>query len=318
MDLNIVGVETPPGLLIVANSGQWAHQQILEFFATNITNDNTRASYFRAAREFFAFAELHEVTLLAELRPVHVAAWVQTLKTRYSIPSVKLKLTAITMLFDWLVVRHVLAANPAKSVRSPRYSYSVGKTPVLTASQARELLNSIDVSTKIGMRDRALIGLMLYTFVRIGAALAMRRSDVLFRQTRMWVRVLEKGGKSHEMPCHHELELMLQEYLDASKADETAYLFRSVDRSGFGYTEARLLSANADKRIKKQAAIAGIEGKVSCHSFRATGITTYLANRGTLELAAKMAGHSSIRTTQLYDRRGDAIVQAEVERIRYE
>lgn len=318
MDLNIIGVEAPPGLLIVANSGSWAHQQILEFFAAQIANQNTRTAYYRAAREFFSWAEQHEVTLLTEVRPVHVAAWVQLLKSRYAIPSVKLKLTAITMLFDWLVVRHVLAANPAKSVRSPRYSYSVGKTPVLTASQARDLLSSIDVSTKIGLRDRALIGLMLYTFVRVGAALAMRRSDVLYRQNRMWVRVLEKGSKGHEMPCHHELELMLQEYLDSSAADVTAYLFRSVDRSGLQYTQKRLLPANADKRVKAQAAIAGIEGRVSCHSFRATGITTYLANRGTLELAAKMAGHSSTRTTQLYDRRGDEIVQAEVERIRYE
>jgi site-specific recombinase XerD len=319
MDMNLIGVEAPPGLLIVANSGAWAFDQVLEFFGSQIRNQNTRTAYLGAAREFFAWAEQHGVSVLTDVRPLHVASWVESLKGRYSIPSVKLKLTAVTMLFDWLVVRQVMMNNPAKSVRSPRYSLSVGKTPVLSSSEARELLDVIDTSSLIGLRDRALVGLMLYTFVRIGAALAMKRSDVVFRQSRMWVRLLEKGSKAHEMPCHHELEIMLSEYLEATHSKgESSFLFCSVDRSGQMLTDCRLLPANAHQRVQVHAKAAGIESKISCHSFRATGITNYLSNKGTLELAAKMAGHSSTRTTQLYDRRGDGIVQAEVERIRYE
>ena len=319
MDMNLMGIEAPPGMLIVANSGIAAFDQVLEFFAAQISNDNTRTAYHQAVRNFFVWLEGYDVTSLEQIRPMHVAAWVEDLKTAYSVPSVKLKLTAVTMLLDWLVVKHVLPVNPAKSVRSPRYSIAKGKTPVLSAAEARTLMESIPDSDLIGVRDRALIGLMLYTFVRVGAALAMKRSDVFFSQHRMWVRLFEKGGKVHEMPCHHELEELLRLYLEVSSGPgNDAYLFRSLSRSGRAFTAKRLLPANAHDRVQRRAKAAGIEAHISCHSFRATGITTYLSNSGTLELAARMANHSSTRTTQLYDRRHDAIAQTEVERIRYE
>jgi integrase len=68
--------------------------------------------------------------------------------------------------------------------------------------------------------------------------------------------------------------------------------------------------------IQRRVCEAGINSKLCCHSFRATGITLYLSNGGTLEKAQQMAGHKSPRTTKLYDRRSDEILQEEVERIR--
>jgi integrase/recombinase XerC len=69
---------------------------------------------------------------------------------------------------------------------------------VLSPEEARRVLDAIDVSTHAGLRDRALIALMVFSFARIGAALR-----------RLWVRLREKGGKRHEMPCHHNLETYL-------------------------------------------------------------------------------------------------------------
>ena len=91
------------------------------------------------------------------------------------------------MLFDWLVVGQVIPSNPASSVRGPRHSVKKGKTPVLTAEEARALLDSIDISTPMGLRDRALIGLMVYTFARVGATLKMRLEDVYVQGRRTWV-----------------------------------------------------------------------------------------------------------------------------------
>lgn len=319
MDMNVMGVDARPGMMIVANSGLRAFDQVLEFFAAQISNQNTRTAYHQAVRNFFVWLERYDVTTLVQIRPMHVAGWVEDLKGSYSIPSVKLKLTAVTMLLDWLVVKQVLPLNPAKSVRSPRYSIAKGKTPVLSASEARRLLACIPDDTPIGLRDRALVSLMLYTFVRVGAALAMKRSDVFSAQHRMWVRLLEKGGKVHEMPCHHELEANLRAYLNAtSEAAPDDFLFRSLDRTGLKLTNRCLQPSNAHCRVQHYAKLAGIDAHISSHSFRATGITTYLSNNGTLELAARMANHASTRTTQLYDRRNDAVAQAEVERIRYE
>ena len=118
------------------------------------------------------------------------------------------------MLFDWLVTGQITPVNPAASVRGPRHVVKTGKTPVLDPVEARALLDSIDVSTPAGLRDRALIGLMVYSFARIGAALAMKVEDVFVQNRRLWVLLHEKGGKRHAMPCHHNLEAYLHAYID--------------------------------------------------------------------------------------------------------
>ena len=117
------------------------------------------------------------------------------------------------MLFDWLVVGHVIDVNPARAVRGPKHVVKKGKTPVLTADEARVLLDSIDTSTVMGLRDRALIALMAYTFARIGAAVAMRVEDYFVQGRRSWVRLYEKGGKQHEVPAHHNLDEYMEAYI---------------------------------------------------------------------------------------------------------
>jgi hypothetical protein len=147
---------------------------------------------------------------------VHVAAYIEVLQRRLAAPSVKQHLAAIRMLFDWLVVGQVIAVNPASPVRGPKYSVKKGKTAVLSAEEARKLLDSIDPSSHVGLRDRALIALMVYTFARIGAALKMKVEDVYTQKRRTWVRLHEKGGKRHEMPCHHNLDAYLHAYIDGA------------------------------------------------------------------------------------------------------
>lgn len=185
-------------------------------------------------------------------------------------------------------------------------------------AEARQLLASIEVDTPIGLRDRALIGLMVFAFARVGAALAMRVEDVYTQNRRLWIRLQEKGGKAHAMPCHHSLEDYLHAYLVGTgiEHDPKGPLFRTIQR-GTGQLSARpLAQANAHAMVRRRAQAAGIRTPIGNHSFRATGITAYLKNGGTLENAAAMANHASTRTTQLYDRRRDAISLDEVERIR--
>ncbi len=183
--------------LFAPNPG--AGKRFIEFFTANIRNPNTRKAYARAAVEFAAWCENNGLAELQDIEPVHVAAYVEILQARLAAPSVKLHLAAIRMLFDWLVIGQVIAMNPASSVRGPKHSTKKGKTPVLAADEARTLLDSIDTDTLTGLRDRALIGLMVYTFARVGAALGMRVEDVYVQGRRTWVRLHEKGGKRHEM-----------------------------------------------------------------------------------------------------------------------
>ncbi len=179
------------------------------------------------------------------------------------------------------------------------------------------MLDTIDVTTPVGLRDRALIGLMVYSFARIGAALAMKVEDVYVQNRRLWVRLHEKGGKRHEMPCHHNLEAYLHAYIDGGglATDPKGPLFRTIGRGTDTLTTTPLPQANAYAMIRRRAAAADIGTKIGNHTFRATGITAYLKNGGTLEKAAAMANHASTRTTQLYDRRRDDVSLDEVERI---
>ena len=159
---------------------------------------------------------------------------------------------------------------------------------------------------------------MVYSFARIGAALGMKVDDVFTQNRRLWVRLREKGGKAHAMPCHHVLEGYLAAYLDGTglAGDGKGPLFRTIGRGTALLTRTPLPQANAYAMIGRRALAAGIATKVGNHSFRATGITAYLKNGGTLEKAAAMANHASTRTTQLYDRRHDEMSLDEVERIR--
>ena len=305
--------------VLVAVAGDKASTRFLEFFAATIRNPNTRRAYSRAVREFLAWCEMAGVASIADIAPLHVATWVeaQTQREDFSAPSVKQQLAALRHLFDWLVVGQVMPANPAASVRGPQHVVKGGKTPVLDPAEARALLDSIDISTPIGLRDRALIALMVYSFARVGAALSMKVEDVYTQGRRLWLRLHEKGGKQHKMPCHHNLEEYLTAYIDGCglRDDSKGPLFRTVPNRGGKLTRTAMTQPDAYRMIGRRTAAAGIGTKVGNHSFRATGITAYLKNKGTLEIAAAMANHASTRTTQLYDRRHDEMSLDEVEKI---
>ncbi len=291
-----------------------AATRTLEFFALTLRNPHTRRAYAHAVGEFAHWCATHGLTDLRAVQPLHVAGYVESLTL--AAPSVKQRLAALRHLFDWLVVGQVLASNPASAVRGPRHSVKKGKTPVLTAEEARALLDAIEVDSPVGLRDRALIGLMVYTFARVGAAIQMRADDVYVQGRRLWVRLHEKGGKEHEMPCHHNLEAWLEAHLQASGRTGSAWLFPSArGRSGL-LSDRPMGQADVFRMIGRRADAAGIRTRVGCHSFRATGITEYLRNGGKLEVAQQMANHESARTTGLYDRRTDQVNLDEVERIR--
>lgn len=289
-------------------------QCTVDFFTANIRNRNTRRAYGRAATDFATWCSAVGVDELGDVRPIHVAGYIEQLTL--SAPSVKQQLAALRMLFDWLVVRQAMPSNPAASVRGPRHVVKKGKTPVLAASEARELLDSIDTSTVVGLRDRAIISLMLYTFARVGAVISLRIEDVYTQKRRTWVRLKEKGGKRLERPCHHKLDADLHAYIEAGGlSGQTGVLFRSVRGRSTTLTEKRLAQADVYRMIGRRVVAAGLATRVGCHSFRATGITEYLRNGGKLEIAQQLADHESARTTGLYDRRGDQDALDEIERI---
>jgi integrase/recombinase XerD len=311
-DLTRAGMERLPAA--IARAGDAAAWRFVEFFTATIRNRNTRAAYAQAITQFFIWCEKHRVRTLDEIRPIVIAAYIEN--HPMAAPTVKQHLAAIRMLFDFLVTGQIIPMNPAASVRGPKHVVRRGKTPVLKADQARALLDSIKTDSIIGLRDRAIIGLMCYTFARVSAMVNMHVEDYYENGKRWWVRLHEKGGKQHEVPCHHNAESYLDAYLDASgiRDEKKSPLFRSVDKHK-KITMNAMTRTDVLRMVKRRALEAGLPSSTCCHTFRATGITAYLENGGTLENAAMIAAHESPRTTKLYDRTGDEITLDEVERI---
>ena len=297
---------------VIVDAGPVAVERFLEYFAAAIANGRTRAAYGQAVGQFLAWCSSRGLTLRA-IAPLHVAAYIRTHPG--SVPTVKQHLAAIRALCDWLVVHQVLPVNPAASVRGPKHVVTKGATPVLTPAEARALLDGIDTGTLVGLRDRALLSVMVFSFARVSAAVGMRREDYFRQGVRGWLRLHEKGGKRHDVPAHHRAAEAVEAYVAAGGLEDArAPLFQSVDRAG------RLSGRPLGRRavlamIKRRAVATELPASTCCHTFRATGITAYLSNGGTLEHAQRIAGHASPKTTKLYDRTADAVSLDEIERI---
>lgn len=306
-------LKTLPAL--IADAGEDATRRFLEFFTANIRNRNTREAYARAVWRFCDWCEKRGVSL-PRIEPMLVAAYIEEMTQTHSKPTVKQHLAAIRMLFDWLVTGQVVPVNPAASVRGPMHVVTKGSTPVLTRDQARKLLTSIDVTTITGLRDRALIAVMVYSFARVGAVIAMNTEDYFPQGKRFWFRLHEKGGKRHDVPAHHKAEEYVDAYLRACRiqGEKSTPLFRTIDRYGH-LTDRRLHRNDVLAMVKRRARRAGLPHSICCHTFRATGITAYLEAEGTLENAQLIAAHASPRTTKLYDRTGDKVSLDEIEKI---
>ena len=303
--------------VLIANAGDAAGWRYVEFFTANIRNPSTRRAYARACGRFFAWCDNRGLTLPA-IRPHDVATYIETLQQTHAAPGVKQQLAAVRMLFDWLITGQVVPTNPASAVRGPKHVVKTGKTPVLEGQEWRRLIDAIPTDTVRDLRDRALIAILTYGFARIGAALKMRVEDLQAKGSGWLIRLHEKGGKQHMMPCHHALAEALHAYITAAGIGEEKkrFLFgTSRGHDGTVLSDRPMAQADAWRMVRKRALAAGIMAPIGNHSFRATGITAYLANGGTLEHAQSMAAHESPRTTKLYDRTKDRLTQDEIERI---
>ena len=298
---------------VIVDAGPVAVERFLEFFAASIANRRTRAAYGRAVGQFLSWCAARGLGLGA-IAPLHVAAYIRTHPG--SAPTVKQHLAGIRVLCDWLVVHQVLPVNPAAAMRGPKHVVTKGATPVLTPAETRSLLDGIDPGTLVGLRDRALLSVMVYSFARVSAVVGMRRQDYFRQGVRGWLRLHEKGGKRHDVPAHHRAEAAVEAYLVAGGIEDAkAPLFQSVERSGRCLSGRSLTRRVVLSMIKRRAAAAGLPASTCCHTFRATGITAYLSNGGTLKHAQQIAGHASPRTTKLYDRTADTVTLDEIERI---
>lgn len=311
---------------IVAAAGAAASKRYFEYFTVTIRNDHTRAGYFRACRVFFEWCENRSLTL-ETIEPVHVAAYIESRvksddpEWRLSKTSIKQHASALRKMFSYFVEKGVLTYNPAREVATEKVSRTVGKTPAYETEDVAKLFASFDTSHLVGLRDRALTGVMAFGFSRITAIVNLRVGDYIQQGRRAKISIHGKGGRDVEIPVHHQLAEYLDAYIEAAGIadDKKGFLFRSAQGKTKRLTERPMDRTDAWKMVQRRLENAGIGGGIGfgCHSFRATCGTNFLTNGGELETCQELMGHADSRTTKLYDRRTLRILQGDIERIRY-
>jgi site-specific recombinase XerD len=303
---------------ILVRAGKAAVFAADEFFYGRIRNEHTRAAYLVAVRRFLSWAESRGLEL-ARITPRDVGTYIDWLrKENTSVATRKQHLAALRHFFDSLVTRHAILLNPALSVRGERYQVVEGKTPEITVQGARTLLHSINTSNVVGLRDRAIVAILIYTAARAGAVATLKRGSVYHAGDQWMLHFDEKGGKSREIPVRHDLEKILFEYVDAAglrDALKHAPLFRTAYRKTGRLTNNGLQAVDVCRMFKRRARGAGLAAHVSPHSVRVTAITDLLEQSVPLEDVQRLAGHADPRTTRLYDRRDKKITRNIVERI---
>lgn len=289
------------------------------------SNRKTQDAYYFSLKRFLDHLETTPVTDIGYITGHHFNQFVASLTqtndeglTKPRVQTIRATMAAVRALFDSFVVDGLITNNIANSVDLPRLDRDKGSTPVIDDKTLTAIIDGIPLKTPADYRDRALIGLMAYSMLRISAALSMTISDYHMRGDIRYLRSVGKRSKLHEVPVHEILQHYIDDYLlQTQQLDNPKMpLFQGSTPHG-GHLTGRPYTRNAAlKMVKRRAAAAGYHGPISNHTFRATGITNYLKQEGsTLEEARRIAGHKSADTTRQYNRNIDGIDPDEVNKI---
>ena len=290
-------------------------------FLASIDSPRTRESYTRAVRRFLAWTE-HEGLPLGQVPPHRIRTYLDDLRNQrtgepLAAASGKLHLAAIRRFCQSLVETGGLATNPALSVRGPRLVRIEGATVEMSRPHIGPLLAACGDSP-VGVRDRAILGVLAYTGVRVSAACRLEVGDFQYDGTQHHLRFLEKGGRDRRIPVRHDLEIFLQHYLTDVLQGPPRHepLFRAADSHG-GLSGRRLDRRRVWEMVKRRCRQIGLPDIFSPHGFRVAVINDLLSGGAALEDVQYLAGHADCRTTRTYSRQPQEVARNLVERIRY-
>jgi integrase/recombinase XerD len=307
--------------IVIEEAGGNARFAYEEFF-TELDSPHTITAYRRDLNRFLEHINTLGLSL-TQVTPKLVRAYIDNLQPAkptdppLSAPTKKRVLAALRRFFDIAVTRHAVPLNPALSVRGPKHTVVEGKTPEITVDQARKLLAGIDTGNVVGLRDRAILATMIYTGARVGAVAKLYVRSFYDAGDQWFFRFEEKGGKSREIPCRHDLQRFLAEYIAAAGVglEKNGPLFRSAVRREKRLTLTAVPANDICRMVKRRLADAGLPLRISPHSFRVTVATDLLTQDVPLEQVQYLLGHADSRTTKLYDRRKRQVTRNVVERI---
>ena len=278
----------------------------VEWFA-NIENANTRRAYKNDVQEFMRFAGIHQAEEFRLVKRSHLIAWRKQLETRtLEASTVRRKLSAVASLFDYLCECNAVPFNPADGVKRPNQGTNEGKSPALGDAEAKALLEAPAPDTLKGLRDRAILSILLFHGLRRAELCSLAVGDLQSRRGVLHFRVHGKGGKIRFLPVHPHSLQRISEYLEhAGHGDKPgSALFRPINNSSGSLDEALTGHGVYKDVVRKYARVLGLDPSAVCvHGLRATAATNALDHEADIAKVQEWLGHASIATTRLYDRR---------------
>ena len=294
----------------------------VQWFA-NLSCAQTRRAYQNDLRAFMAFTGIVQPQEFRLVARGHVLAWRASLEQQgLASATIRRKLAALASLFDYLCEANAVTHNPVKGVKRPKVESYEGKTPALSADQARALLVTPPSDTLKGVRDRAILSLLLFHALRREELTKLLVKD--FNQLRRGIphlRVQGKGGKLRYLPTHPSTLTLVAQYLAlAGHGHESdAALFRRSRGSKAGSPVHALTpgAVYADVVVfyMKQLGIVG--DNMGPHALRTTAATSALEHQADIAHVQDWLGHANISTTRVYDRRGSHPAESPTFRVTY-
>ncbi|TWT66655.1 tyrosine-type recombinase/integrase [Allorhodopirellula solitaria] len=301
----------------IASPGHPAATPFRDFFFGQIGNANTQRAYCRAVEQFLTWIAAQGLALV-EIRPADVGAYLRQHPGATSIK--KQHRSVIKQFLDLLVERHVCLINPPASVKTEKLRVNQGSTPEIAKGEIRAVLETLQGNSLSQVRDRAAIGILVYTACRKGAISNLRRSDFHGRPGQRALRFQEKGSNNQSAEVRHDLEAWVNEYIRQAglgEANPASPLFRPLVRREERLQNRQVEANGVGRMVKRKLRQAGIRTELSAHSLRVATITDLISQGVDIASVQELAGHADARTTKLYDRTSRRATRNLVERISF-
>lgn len=300
------------------------NSKVMTPFFERSVSEETRRAYRRVTKEFFNFFRFKHPT---EIDHGDIQKWRDSLITqRKSAATVRLKLSVVRSMFDYLKIAGIVQSNPAltKLVRPPAQSEDL-RGRALINKEVSYLLAGPDQNKSEGARDYALMLLMLRTSLRVSEACSLRASSIKWSHGRWILKFKVKGGRTRTIPLPAEVKKAVDDYLKMDQdrrqcqnsGGTEAFIFQPLTNYRTLVFDKPLSNQMAWNIVKKWGEFGGI-GKVSPHDLRRTAITKALDQGLTYRQVQMMTGHKDPKTVMRYDHGRENLEQNAVNFLNYE